>query len=112
MTARSPSESGHATDFGGAECVEALVECDADLNFGGLAVRVSRGDAFAKGFEIEQVNATGSRDPARASLLLSGFGRGIRSSASRTPCHIAAHGKSDFIELGGPNVATSIVKSG
>lgn len=51
MTARSPSESGHATDFGGAECVEALVECDADLNFGGLAVWVSCADVFPEGFE-------------------------------------------------------------
>ena len=45
----SPSGSGHADDLGGAEGVEAVDECDADVDFGGLAVGVSCGDAFAEG---------------------------------------------------------------
>jgi hypothetical protein len=40
--------SSHADDFGGAECVEAVDQCDADLDFSGLAVGVSCGHAFAK----------------------------------------------------------------
>ena len=37
----SPAASGHAFDLGGAEFVEAVHECDADVDFGGLAVGVS-----------------------------------------------------------------------
>jgi isopentenyl-diphosphate delta-isomerase type 1 len=44
--------SGHANDFGSAECVD---ECNADLDFGGLAVGMSCGDAFIEGLEVEQV---------------------------------------------------------
>ena len=47
----SPLASGHANDFGGAECVEAVDEGNADLDFGGLAVGVSCGDAFTEGLE-------------------------------------------------------------
>ena len=43
--------SGHAKDFGSAECREAVNEGDADLEFGGLAVRVSCGDAFTESLE-------------------------------------------------------------
>lgn len=32
--------SGHALDLGGAEGVEAVHECDADVDLGGLAVGV------------------------------------------------------------------------
>ena len=39
--------SGHADDLGCAECVEAVDEGDADLDFGGLAVRVSCRDSAA-----------------------------------------------------------------
>jgi hypothetical protein len=44
----SPLTLCHADDLGGAKGVEAVHECDADLDFGGLAVGVSCGDAFAK----------------------------------------------------------------
>ena len=40
--------SVHANDLGGAEGVEAVHEGDADMDFGGLAVGVSGGDAFAE----------------------------------------------------------------
>ena len=52
--------SGDANALGGAESVEAVHECDADLDFGGLAVRVSCGDAFAKGLEAPHLRL----DPA------------------------------------------------
>jgi hypothetical protein len=34
--------SGHANDLGGSEGVEAVHECDADLDFGGLSMRRHR----------------------------------------------------------------------
>ena len=37
----SPLRSGHALDLGGAEGVEAVHEGNADVDFGGLAVRVT-----------------------------------------------------------------------
>ena len=37
----SPLGSGHAFDLGSAECIETVHECNADLDFGGLAVRVA-----------------------------------------------------------------------
>jgi hypothetical protein len=40
--------SGHADDLSGLERIEAVDEGDADLDFGSLAVWVSRGDAFAE----------------------------------------------------------------
>ena len=43
--------SGDANDLGGAEGIEAVHECDADVDFGGLAVRVAGGDAFAQGLD-------------------------------------------------------------
>lgn len=43
--------SGDADDLGGAEGVEAVHQCDADMDFGGWSVEVSRGDALTKGFE-------------------------------------------------------------
>lgn len=46
-----PLTSGHANDLGCAECVEAVHEGDADVDFGGLAVGVSCGDAFAECLE-------------------------------------------------------------
>ena len=47
----TPPSSGEAFDLGVAECVEAVHECDADVDFGSLSVRVSRGDPFTEGFE-------------------------------------------------------------
>jgi len=42
---------GHANDLGGAESLEAICQGDADLDFGSLAVWVSRGDTLSKGLE-------------------------------------------------------------
>ena len=50
MTALTPVMSCHADDLGNTECIEAVHEGDADVDLGGLAVRVSRHDAFAEGF--------------------------------------------------------------
>lgn len=50
-TAPTPLTSGDANDLGGAECVEAVHECDADVDFCGLAVGVTGSDAFAEGLE-------------------------------------------------------------
>lgn len=47
----SPSTSCHADDLSGAERIETVDEGDADLDFGGLSVRVSCGDALAEGLE-------------------------------------------------------------
>jgi hypothetical protein len=47
----SQPTSGQADVLGGAECVEAVDEGDADVNFCGLVIRVSGGDAFAEGLE-------------------------------------------------------------
>lgn len=44
----SPLNFGDADDLGFAECVEAVDEGDADVDFGGLAVRVSCGEALAE----------------------------------------------------------------
>lgn len=46
----TPLMSCHANDVGGAECVEADHECDADLDLGDLSVGVAGDDAFAEGF--------------------------------------------------------------
>ena len=51
----SPSGSGHAQDLGGAERIEAVQECNADVDFGGLAVGVSCDDALAEGLEAPQL---------------------------------------------------------
>ena len=45
-----PLRSGHTDDLGGAEGGEAVHDGDADVDFGGLAVGVSRGDALPKAF--------------------------------------------------------------
>ena len=51
----SLSGSGHADDLSGAECVEAIHECDAEMDFGGLAIGVPCCDAFPEGLEVEPV---------------------------------------------------------
>jgi len=84
--------SVHANDLGGAEGVEAVHEGDTDLDFGGLSVRVSCGDAFPECLEVEPVSATGSSEPARASLPRSGFGHGFRSSVSETRSAVVSGG--------------------
>ena len=58
--------SGHANDLGGAEGREAVHECDADVDFGGLAVRVPCGDALAECLETSHFRL----DPA--SCVVSG----------------------------------------
>lgn len=47
----SPYISCHADDVGGAECVEAVHQGDADVDFGGLAIWVSGSDPLAEGFQ-------------------------------------------------------------
>lgn len=37
----SPLGSGHAFNLGSAECIEAVHECYAELDLGGLAIRVA-----------------------------------------------------------------------
>ncbi|NPD15592.1 hypothetical protein HOY34_10305 [Xinfangfangia sp. D13-10-4-6] len=37
----SPQCSCHAFDLGSAECIEAVHECYADLDLGGLAIRIT-----------------------------------------------------------------------
>ena len=51
MISLFPVDSSHPDGFGGTECVEAVDEGDADLDFSGLAVWVSCRYALAKGFE-------------------------------------------------------------
>ncbi len=43
--------SCHADDFGGAKCVKAVDEGDADLDFSGFALGVSCGDVFTEGLQ-------------------------------------------------------------
>jgi hypothetical protein len=57
----SPFASSRANDFGGAECVEAVEEDNMNLDFGGLAVRVSCGDAFTQRLAVELVSAPSPR---------------------------------------------------
>jgi len=47
--------SGDAHDLGGAEGREAVHQRDADLDFCGLAVGVSRGDAFSEGLQASHL---------------------------------------------------------
>lgn len=47
----SPLMSLRANDFGGAGCVEAVHKGDVDVDFGGLAIRVSCHDTLAEGLE-------------------------------------------------------------
>lgn len=51
MTALTPVMSCHADDLGNTKCVETDHEGDVDVEFGGLAVRVSRHNEFAKGLQ-------------------------------------------------------------
>lgn len=44
----TPPSSGDAFDLGGAECVEAVHEYDADEDFGRLSIRDSQGDPIAE----------------------------------------------------------------
>jgi len=47
---------------------------DADVDLGGPGGGVPCGDPLAEGLEVEQVNAPGSSEPARAFPLRSGWG--------------------------------------
>lgn len=51
----SRSGSGHADDLGGAKRVEAIDKGDPDVDFGGLAIGIPRGDALTEGLQVEQV---------------------------------------------------------
>ena len=61
--------SGHAADLGGDERIEAVDEGDADLDFGSLAVWVSRGDAFAEGLEAPHLGLDPAWDVISGSAL-------------------------------------------
>ena len=65
--------SGDANDLGSTERVESVHECDADVDFDGLAVGIAGSDAFAEGLE--------------AGHLRCGFGLGILSIVSRRLGH-------------------------
>ena len=58
---------------------------DADVDFGHLAIWISRNDTIAKQLEVEQVNATGSSDPARSSGPRCDFGHDSLTTASTAP---------------------------
>lgn len=47
----SPSTLGYTDDLSGAERIGTVDQGAADLDFGGLSVRVSCGDALAEGLE-------------------------------------------------------------
>ena len=59
--------SGDADDLGGSKGVEAVDEGDADLDFGGLTVRISRGDAVSEG--CCQTSANSSQFSSPGNLL-------------------------------------------
>lgn len=52
----TPLTSCHPNDLGGAEGVEAVHECDADVDFGGLAVGVAGSDASAEGLDAAHLH--------------------------------------------------------
>lgn len=63
LEARLPLSSlhfGDADDLGGAECIEAVDEGEADVDFGGLAVRVFSSDALVERFQTTHLGL----DPA------------------------------------------------
>lgn len=53
--ALSRSGSGRADDLGGAESVEAIDKSDPDVDFGGLAIWIPRGDALTKGLQASHL---------------------------------------------------------
>lgn len=58
----SHSVSCHADDVGGAERVEAIDKGDPDVDFGGLAIWIPRGDALTEGLQASHLgldSATG-----------------------------------------------------
>ncbi len=77
--------SGDAFDPGLAERVEAVHECNADVDFGGLAVGVSRCGPLAKGFETAHLRLDPTSDViARPPLPNSPTkGDGLASQESR-----------------------------
>ena len=62
MTAPYPLISCGAKDLGGAGGVETVHEGDADVDFGGLAVGVAGGDAFAEGLEAAHLRFDAATD--------------------------------------------------
>ena len=65
----SPLGSAHAHDLGGAEGREVVHECDADLDFGSLAVGVSRGDTFPERLEAAHLCLDPASDVISGGLL-------------------------------------------
>ena len=51
----SRSGSGDADDLGGAERVEAIDKSDPDVDFGGLAIGIPRGDALTEGLQASHL---------------------------------------------------------
>ena len=81
--------SSRAYDLSCAELIEALDEGDADLDFGSLAVWVSRGDAFSECLEASHLGLDPASDlisgpalPERPSIVPSGAFRCERLRAS------------------------------
>jgi len=68
--------------------VDAVSESDTDPDLCCRVIRVSCDDAFPDGLEVAPKSATGSRDPARASLPRSGLGRGIRPARPKRPADV------------------------
>ncbi len=81
---------GHSDDLSGAERIEAVDEGDADLDFGGLAVWVSRGDAFSEGLEAAHLGLgpawdviSGPALPERPSIVPGGAQRFVAGDCGR-----------------------------
>lgn len=82
--------SSHADDLSGAERIEAVDEGDADLDFGGLAVWVSRGDAFSECLEAPHLGLdpaseviSGPALPERPSIVPGGTQRFVAGDCGR-----------------------------
>lgn len=74
--------SCHSNDLGGAEYIEAIDEGDADLDFSGLVIGVSCGDAFTNDFEAAHP-LVGS---ALRSNVTRGFASGVLSGPALPEC--------------------------
>ena len=74
-----PSASCHANDLGRSKGREAVHQCDADVDFGGLAFRVSCCDAFTEGLQAPHLDLDPASDmvsctslPERPAIVLGG----------------------------------------
>jgi hypothetical protein len=86
VTSPYPADTScHADDLGGNAGVEAVHEGDADVDFGGLAVGVSCGDAFAKGLPAADP-LTGSRLRANDERFRLDAAAGVVRRPARPEC--------------------------